>query len=101
GIFVHVMLTRLGLGWRIQAVGGSRRSAFNAGISVRKTVFYTYVMSGILAATAGIFYASRLGAAGSDTGLGLEVSALTAAVLGGISLGGGRTWCFTPSGRCY
>tara|TARA_B110000211_G_C14090175_1_gene558574 strand:- start:2623 stop:4740 length:2118 start_codon:yes stop_codon:yes gene_type:complete len=90
GIFAHVMLTRLGLGWRIQAVGGSRRSAFNAGISVRKTVFYTYVMSGILAATAGIFYASRLGAAGSDTGLGLEVSALTAAVLGGISLGGGR-----------
>lgn len=90
GILAHVMLTRLGIGWRIQAVGGSRRSAFNAGISVRRTVFYTYVMSGTLAAAAGILYASRLGAAGSDTGLGLEVSALTAAVLGGISLGGGR-----------
>lgn len=90
GIFAHIMLTRLGIGWRIQAVGGSRRSAFNAGISVRRTVFYTYVMSGTLAAAAGILYASRLGAAGSDTGLGLEVSALTAAVLGGISLGGGR-----------
>lgn len=90
GIFAHIMLTRLGIGWRIQAVGGSRRSAFNAGISVRRTVFYTYVMSGTLAAAAGLLYAARLGAAGSDTGLGLEVSALTAAVLGGISLGGGR-----------
>ena len=90
GIFAHVMLTRLGIGWRIQAVGGSRRSAYNAGISVRRTVFFTYVLSGILAAAAGLFYATRLGAAGTDTGVGLEVSALTAAVLGGISLGGGR-----------
>jgi len=90
GILAHIMLTRLGIGWRIQAVGGSRRSAFNAGISVRRTVFYTYVLSGTLAAAAGVFYASRLGAAGSDTGIGLEVSALTAAVLGGVSLGGGR-----------
>lgn len=90
GILAHVMLTRLGIGWRIQAVGGSRRSAYNAGISVRKTVFFTYVLSGTLAAAAGLLYATRLGAAGTDTGVGMEVSALTAAVLGGISLGGGR-----------
>lgn len=90
GVLAHVMLTRLGIGWRIQAVGGSRRSAYNAGISVRKTVFATYVMSGTLAAAAGLFYATRLGAAGTDTGVGMEVSALTAAVLGGVSLGGGR-----------
>src|SRR5690606_38891438 len=44
GILAHIMLTRLGIGWRIQAVGGSRRSAFNAGIPVRRTIFYTYVM---------------------------------------------------------
>jgi ribose transport system permease protein len=86
----HVFLTRLRLGWHIQAVGGSRRSAHNAGISVRRTVCLTYVLSGILAAIAGVLYAARLGAAGSDTGAGLEVSALTAAVLGGVSLGGGR-----------
>ena len=90
GILAHVMLTRLGIGWRIQAVGGSRRSAYNAGISVRRTVFFTYVLSGTLAAAAGLLYATRLGATGTDTGVGLEVSALTAAVLGGISLGGGR-----------
>lgn len=86
----HVTLTRLRLGWHIQAIGGARRSAYNAGISVARTVCTTYVLSGMLAAIAGTLYASRLGAAGSDTGVGLEVAALTAAVLGGISLGGGR-----------
>ncbi|HEY1721617.1 MAG TPA: SMP-30/gluconolactonase/LRE family protein [Magnetospirillaceae bacterium] len=86
----HVLLTRLRPGWHILAVGGSRRSAHNAGIPVRRTVAMTYVMSGILAAAGGVFYASRLGTAGGDTGVGLEVTALTAAVLGGNSLGGGR-----------
>ena len=89
-VVAHVFLTRLKLGWHIQAVGGSRRSAHNAGISVRRTVCLTYVISGALAAAAGVLYAARLNAAGSDTGAGLEVSALTAAVLGGVSLGGGR-----------
>jgi ribose transport system permease protein len=50
----------------------------------------TYVWSSLLASLAGIFFAARLGSAGSDTGVGLEIAALTAAVLGGNSLGGGR-----------
>jgi ribose transport system permease protein len=86
----HVVLTRSGFGWRIAAVGGSRRSAFNAGLNVKRTIFLTYVCSSTFAAVAGIFYAARLSSAGSDTGVGLEIAALTAAVLGGNSLGGGR-----------
>lgn len=86
----HVVLSRMRFGWHILAVGGSRRSAYNAGISVRRTVFFTYVISGMLAAAGGMFYAARLGSVGPDTGIGLEVTVLTAAVLGGISLGGGR-----------
>ena len=86
----HVLLTRLRPGWRILAVGGSRRSAYNAGLPVKRTVASTYVISGVLAALAGVFYASRLNAAGSGTGAGLEIVALTAAVVGGNSLGGGR-----------
>ena len=86
----HILLTRLSPGWRILAVGGSRRSAYNAGLPVKRTVATTYIMSGVLAALAGVFYASRLNAAGSGTGAGLEIVALTAAVVGGNSLGGGR-----------
>ena len=86
----HVILTRARAGWHIIAVGGSRRSAFNAGLDVRRTVFMTYVWSSLLTSVAGVFFAARLGSAGSDTGTGLEIAALTAAVLGGNSLGGGR-----------
>ena len=89
-VALHIFLTRMRTGWHISAVGGSRRSAYNAGINVRRTVFLTYVMSGALAAFAGILYAARLNSAGSATGEGVEVIALTAAVLGGNSLGGGR-----------
>ncbi len=86
----HIVLTRARFGWHITAVGGGRRSAFNAGLKVKRTVFLTYVCSSLLAATAGVFFAARLNSAGSDTGIGLEIAALTAAVLGGNSLGGGR-----------
>ncbi len=86
----HVVLSRLRIGWRITAVGGSRRAAYNAGIPVRATVCLTYVVSGVLTSLAGTLYAARLSGAGPDTGLGLELSAVTAALLGGNSIGGGR-----------
>ena len=86
----HILLTRLRPGWHITAIGGSRRSAYNTGIAVRRAVAMCYVSSGLLTAVGGIFFASRLATAGGDIGVGLEVTVLTAAVLGGISLGGGN-----------
>ena len=83
-------MTRLRIGWRIMAVGGSRRAAYNAGIPVRGTVCLTYVVSGVLTGLAGTLYAARLSGAGPDTGVGLELTAVTAALLGGNSVGGGR-----------
>jgi ribose transport system permease protein len=89
-VIAHIFLSRSRPGWHIGAVGGSRRSAYNIGIPVRRTVCMTYVISGILSGVAGFLYAARLGGAGGDTGVGLDLQALTAAVLGGNSLGGGR-----------
>jgi ribose transport system permease protein len=86
----HVLLSRTRPGWRVMAVGGSRRSAHNSGISVRWTVCGTYVVSGALVGVASFMYAARLNSAGSDAGFGMELAALTAALLGGNSLGGGR-----------
>ncbi len=89
-IIAQVILTRLRIGWRIVAVGGSRRAAYNAGIPVPATVCLTYVVSGVLTSLAGTLYAARLSGAGPDTGLGLELAVVTAALLGGNSVGGGR-----------
>lgn len=89
-LVAHIILSRSRAGWHVLAVGGSRRSAHNVGIPVRRVICSTYVVSGTLAALAGVLFASRLGAAGADIGIGLEIAALTAAVLGGNSLGGGR-----------
>ncbi len=89
-IFVHILFSRMRPGWHIMAVGGSRRSAHNAGVNVKRTVFLTYVASGLLCTIAAFMFASRLSSASSDAGNGLEIMALTAAVLGGTSLGGGR-----------
>ncbi len=89
-LVAHIVLTRVRFGWHVLAVGGSRRSAFNAGIKVRRTVCATYVISGLMVGLAASFYAARLSSAGSDVGMGMEVTVLTAVVLGGISLGGGR-----------
>ncbi len=86
----HVMLSRTRPGWHVMAVGGSRRSAYNAGIAVRRTVCATYVIAGLLVGLAAFLFAARLGSTGSDTGAGLELGVLTAAILGGNSLGGGR-----------
>lgn len=89
-IAFHLLLTRSRIGWRLQAVGGSRRSAHNVGINVCGTIFSAYVACGMLGALAGFFYAARQGSVGDDTGVGLEFAVITAVVLGGVSLGGGR-----------
>lgn len=89
-LIIHLVLSRSRAGWHVLATGGSRRSAHNVGISVRRVICATYLASGMLSALAGLLFASRLGGAGADTGIGLEIAALTAAVLGGNSLGGGR-----------
>ena len=89
-IFGHVFLTRLRPGWHITAIGGSRRSAYNSGIPVRRTIALCYVACGALTAIGALFFAARLGTVGGDIGVGLEVIVLTATVLGGITLGGGK-----------
>ena len=89
-IFGHVFMTRLRPGWHITAIGGSRRSAYNSGIPVRRTIALCYVASGVLTSIGALFFAARLGTVGGDIGVGLEVLVLTATVLGGITLGGGK-----------
>ncbi|MBT6615371.1 MAG: ABC transporter permease, partial [Deltaproteobacteria bacterium] len=88
--FGHIFLTRTRPGWHLNAIGGERSSARHAGIAVKHTVFLTYVASGTLTAIAGIFFAARLASMNADTGQNWEMLALTAVVMGGVSLSGGK-----------
>jgi ribose transport system permease protein len=89
-IIGHVFLSRGRPGWYIAAIGANRRAARHAGIPVERHLFLTYVISGVLTALGGVFYAARLNSPSSDTGVGMEVLALTAVVLGGVNLSGGK-----------
>lgn len=90
GASTHFLLTRMSLGWHIQAVGGSRRAAHNTGLRVSTTIASCYVFSGLCAGMAGFLYSARTTNPGAEVGVGFEIVALTAAILGGNSLGGGR-----------
>ena len=86
----HIFLSRSRYGWHLTAIGASRKAARHAGIRVRMMLFFTYVLSGTLCAASGIFYAARQSSTDSTTGVGWEFQALTAVVLGGVSLAGGK-----------
>ena len=86
----HIFLTRMRGGWRLLAVGGSRRSAYNSGLPVNRIAALAYVASGVFAGVAAVLFGARVDSSSADTGLGLEIIVLAAALLGGIRLGGGK-----------
>ncbi|MCY4050625.1 MAG: SMP-30/gluconolactonase/LRE family protein [Gammaproteobacteria bacterium] len=89
-VIAHIFISRSRRGWHISAIGGSRRSAFNTGINVKKVVCSTYIISGACCGISGFLFGARLNGTGPGTGIGMEILVLTACVVGGISLGGGR-----------
>ena len=89
-MLMHVMLTKTGLGYRIQAVGANRRAAPLVGINVRWTKFWVLTISGILSGFAGVLIAGFFQAGYSMLAKGYDLDALGAAVIGGTALFGGR-----------
>jgi ribose transport system permease protein len=89
-VVVHVMLNRSRWGWWLKAVGSDRRSARRNGIPVQRVTFLAYVACGVLCALTGALMAARQGSTSASLGAGYEIIALTAVVLGGVSLRGGR-----------
>jgi rhamnose transport system permease protein len=83
-------LQRTPYGRSLYAVGFSAEGARHAGIDVRRRVTFIYVLSGLAASLAAIIYVAHLGQAKSDAGTGYELMAITAVVLGGASIFGGR-----------
>jgi len=90
-VAVAFLVRRTAFGYRLLAIGGNRRASVLAGLPVRRTLIVVYAISGTLAAVAGVIATARLRASDpSYIGLLMELSAITAVVVGGTSLNGGR-----------
>jgi ribose/xylose/arabinose/galactoside ABC-type transport system permease subunit len=91
-IFVGIaaVLTRTRAGRTVYAVGGNANAARIAGVRTRLVVFATFLVSGACAGLAGIIAAADTGVAQSNGGAGMEFSAITAVIVGGTSVMGGR-----------
>jgi rhamnose transport system permease protein len=83
-------LHRTSFGRTLYAIGYSGEGARYAGIPVARRLGFVYVLSGLAASLAAIIYVAHLGQAKSDAGTGYELMAITAVVLGGASIFGGR-----------
>ncbi|MFO0895509.1 MAG: hypothetical protein U0574_11225 [Phycisphaerales bacterium] len=82
------------LGVMVAAVGRAPAAAALAGVPALGVVWAAYLLSGVLAAAAGVIQAADVAAAdANNAGLGMELGAIVAAVLGGTSLRGGRARC--------
>lgn len=84
-----LILRRTVLGTYIYAVGGNPQAARLAGISVTGVLLFVYAYSGLLSALGGVMSASRLYSANGNLGVGYELDAIAAVILGGTSFVGG------------
>ena len=85
----YIVLNHTRYGRQIYAVGGSEETASLFGIKVLWIKSSVYVISGMLAAVAGVIGASRLGIGDPNAGVGYELIAITMVVVGGVRLAGG------------
>jgi rhamnose transport system permease protein len=94
-----LVLAVAGFGWwlhrtiygrSLYAIGFSPEGARYAGIPVARRLAFVYILSGLVSSLAAIIYVAHLGQAKSDAGTGYELMAITAVVLGGTSIFGGR-----------
>ena len=85
----YVVLDHSVFGLHVFAIGGGEESAHLASVPVKKVKIAVYVISSLLASIAGIILTARLFSAQPNSGEGLELDVIAAAVLGGASLAGG------------
>jgi len=88
-VVIWVVLNRTRFGRHTYAIGGNEQAARVSGISIGKVQFMIYTLIGILAGLAGMILAARIGSGQPTLGVMLELDAITAAVIGGVSFNGG------------
>lgn len=89
-LLVAYVLKCTNFGRKIYAVGGSERASYLAGINASAIKFWAMLLSATCASIAGFVNSSQVGAAVPSTGQGAEMDVLSAVILGGVSLSGGK-----------
>lgn len=89
-VIMGLVMRYSAFGLRVYAVGGNRTAAEVAGVNAKRTLVQVYTLSGLLAGISGVVLASRVGSGPPSLGVGYELLAIAAVVIGGASLMGGR-----------
>ena len=88
-ILVYLMLRYTKLGRNIYAVGGNQQSALMLGINVKSTIFWSYVISGVLSGLAGFVFLMHKPAGNASVAMRSEMDAIASSIIGGTLLTGG------------
>lgn len=88
-VLFHFLLTRTSTGRYIYAIGGSKEAARLSGIDVNRVLILVYTVSGFMSGLAGLVLVGRVNSAFPLAGLGYELDAIAACIIGGASFFGG------------
>lgn len=89
-LLAYILLNKTPVGRYIYAIGGNEEAARLSGVRVSRYKLMVYTLSGLTAALAGIVLTSRLMSGQPNAGIGFELDAIAAVVLGGTAIAGGR-----------
>ena len=87
---VYYILKFTSFGRKVYMVGGNEHASYLSGINVNRVKFVAFLISGVTAGIAGFLLAAQVGAALPQSGAGTEMTTISAVILGGISLAGGK-----------
>jgi len=89
-VVAFLLLKYTKFGRYVFAVGGNESASYLTGINIKKVKLKALIISGFCASVAGLIVTSQVGAAIPTTGTGMEMAVLSAVILGGLSLAGGK-----------
>ena len=90
GVAGHIFLTQTRFGRAVFAVGGNEETARLSGININRVKTVVYMLAGGASALSGLLIAARVAAAQSNAGIGYELRIISACIIGGTSMFGGR-----------
>ena len=88
-VIAVIVLSRTRFGRHVYAIGGNEEAAVFAGLKVKPVKLGVYVISGLLCGLAGVIQSSRIGSGLPTIGVGYELDAIAAVIIGGAALSGG------------